>query len=515
MADERFEGEGEESFAELFEQSIRQKPKSVQPGERVTGTVVSVGAQRVYLDLGGGVDGLIEMSELAEPGEKPTVKVGDRIEAYVVRVQNRVAELAKSMGKGAAAQAALEEAAQTGVPVEGTITAVNKGGYVVEVAGVRCFCPMGQMDVRRIDDPATMLGQKHRFRITEWRGGRDVVLSRRALLEEEQAAKAAETRKRLETGARFKGVVTNVREFGAFVDIGGIEGMVHASELAWGRQRVQDVVHPGQEVEVEVLKIEAGKDGKGERISLSMRSVTEDPFGATADELPEGTIVQGKVMRLQPFGAFVEIVPGVEGLLHVSAFGKRVGHPSEVVSVGEEIAVRVDAIDRDARRISLSFVGQEELAEILGGGEAPSAGAGAHVLGRTEPKAVSAEAAEAPVPAAAPTAAPAVGTVLEVTVDRIESFGVFVAWGTGRGLVPAGELGVPRGTDLRRAAPVGSTFRAVVTDVRDDGKVRLSKRGAEEAEERAEAQAWMSTQKRPQGKGLGTLGDLLKGKLGK
>lgn len=534
MADETFEGE--ESFAELFEESLRSKRKVAEPGSKVTGTVVQVGAQRAYLDLGGGLDGMIELTELAPPGETANVKTGDKIEAYVVRVENRVAVLARSLGKGVAAKAALEEAAQTGVPVEGTITGVNKGGYVVEVAGVRCFCPLGQMDVRRIEDPATMIGQKKVFRIAEWRGGRDVVLSRRALLEEEAALKAAETRKRLEVGARFTGVVSNVREFGAFVDIGGIDGLVPASELGYGRQRPQDVVRVGDQVEVEVLRIEAGKDGKGERISLSMRALAEDPFFATVDELPEGTIVQGKVMRIQPFGAFVQIVPGVEGLLHVSAFGRRVGHPSDVVKEGEEIAVRVDAVDRDARRISLSFVDPAELEEILGGGEAAPApegmtvrkaaasaeaapaaatGGAARVLGHSAPKPVSEEAAAAPVPAAAPAAVPTVGTVVDVTVDKIETFGVFVTWGAGRGLVPAAELGVPRGTDLRRAAPVGSTFRAVVTEVRPDGKVRLSKRGAEEAEERADAAAWMQTQKRPAGKGLGTLGDLLKGKLGK
>src|SRR5690606_6749543 len=169
----------------------------------------------------------------------------------------------------------------------------------------------------------------------------------------------AKTRERLEVGARFRGTVTNVRDFGAFVDIGGLEGLVPAGELAWGRQRPADVVHPGQEVEVEVVRVEVGKDGR-ERISLSMRAVSEDPFDATVDQIPEGTIVQGRVVRLQPFGAFVEIVPGVEGLLHVSAFGRRVGHPSEVVAVGEEIAVSVDAIDREARRIALSFVSPEE-----------------------------------------------------------------------------------------------------------------------------------------------------------
>ncbi|AKU91410.1 S1 RNA-binding domain-containing protein [Vulgatibacter incomptus] len=557
MVDETHELEGDESFAELFEQSLREKPRAIQPGEKVTGRVVQVGAQRVLLDLGGGVDGMIELSELAGPNEPVPVKPGDRLEAYVVRIQNRVAELAKSLGKGVAAKAALEEAAHTGVPVEGTITAVNKGGYVVEVAGERCFCPLGQMDIYRIDDPATLIGSKRTFRIAEWRSGKDIVLSRRALLEEERAERAAKTRDRLEVGARFAGTIVRVMDFGAFVDIGGIEGLVHAGELSYGRQRPQDVVHVGQQVEVEVLRIEAGKDGK-ERISLSMRALAEDPFDATVDELPEGTIVEGKVMRLQPFGAFVEIVPGVEGLLHVSAFGKRVAHPSDVVSEGQTIAVRIDAVDRAARRISLSYVDPSELEElqqespaveekaapakapaakapVAGPGlavrRAPAAAAaeekpaapartakaaapGARVLGHGAPKAVSSEAAEAPAPAA-PAGPPAVGTILDVTVDKIETFGVFVSWSSGRGLVPASELGVPRGADLRRSHPVGATFRAVVMDVRPDGKVRLSKTGAEVAEERADAAAWMQGQPRAGGKGLGTLADLLKGKLGK
>ncbi|HEY0840137.1 MAG TPA: S1 RNA-binding domain-containing protein, partial [Vulgatibacter sp.] len=373
MIDDTYEGEGDESFAELFEQSLREKPQAPEPGQKVTGRVVQVGAHRVLLDLGGGVDGMIELSEIAGPGEPIPVKPGDRLEAYVVRISNRVAELARSLGKGVAAKAALEEAAQTGVPVEGTITAVNKGGYVVEVAGERAFCPLGQMDVRRIDDPATMIGRKLPFRIAEWRGGRDIVLSRRALLEEEQAAAAAKTRERLEVGARFSGTVTRVMEFGAFVDIGGIEGLVHASELGYGRHRPAEILREGQPVEVEVLRIEAAKDGKPERISLSMRAIAEDPFDATVDELPEGTIVEGKVVRIQPFGAFVEIVPGVEGLLHVSAFGRRVAHPSDVIAEGQEIPVRIDAVDKAARRISLSYVEPAELeAEVAAEAEAPA-----------------------------------------------------------------------------------------------------------------------------------------------
>lgn len=599
MVDEKreFEEEGEESFAALLEESLKQKRRHVEPGEKVTGKVVQVGQEHVLLDLGGGLDGIIAVAELAAPGETPTVKPGDRIEGYVVRVEDRIAEVAKSLGKGAAARYALEEAAQSGVPVEGHVEAVNKGGYVVTVAGTRCFCPLGQMDIHRIEDPTTMIGQRLLFRVAEYRGGRDVVLSRRALLEEEQRRKAEETRKRLEPGARFHGVVTSVREFGAFVDIGGIEGLVHASEMGWGRTRPDEVVRVGQEVDVEVLRIEPGKDGKGERLSLSMRALAQDPFELAAADLPEGTIARGTVTRLQPFGAFVELIPGVEGLIHVSAFGRRIGYPSEVVAVGQEIAVRIEAVDPAQRRISLSYVSDDEL-DALGfqvpGIEAPPAPAVAvepvpaparpakqegpgmarrpgkpaaagkpvappptavpektvigpeavlpgpytdkaplassvpkpRIIGRAEPRqagatfassggAAPAPAAGVPAAGAAALAQPPVGTVLDVTVDKVEPFGVFVTWAGGRGLVPGIELGTPKGADLRRSHPPGTTFRAAVIEVRPDGKVRLSKVQAERAEERAEADAWMKTQARPSGKGFGTFGDLLKGKLGK
>ena len=610
MADQNFDDEADESFAALFEQSLETPAPSISPGDKVTGRVVQVGVKNVLLDLGGGVDGMIGVGELAEPGEPVLVKAGDQLEAYVVKISNRVAELARSLGKGVAAKAALEDAAHTGVPVEGTVTAVNKGGYVVEVAGERAFCPLGQMDVRRIDDPATMLGRKLLFRIAEWRGGKDIVLSRRALLEEEQAQKAAATRERLEVGARFSGTVSRVMDFGAFVDIGGIEGLVHASELAYGRVRPSEVVYEGQAVEVEVLKIEAPKDGKGERISLSMRALADDPFDETMDELPEGTIVEGKVSRVQPFGAFVEIVPGVEGLLHVSGFGRRIGHPSEVVREGDAIPVRIDRVERETRRISLSYVDPAELelelaeagpdevqqAEVKtetsravapggetqkretkasslsrlraakgdkgpgmqvrrgaagtasassqqpqggaaaggqqgadtssaasprpdGGGAAPRTSAqaakagGARILGHSEPRAVEAEAADAPAPPR-PAGPPSVGTVLQVTVDKVETFGLFVSWEGGRGLVPISDLGVPRGADLRRSHPVGTEFRAAVMEVRPDGKIRLSKSGAELADERAEAEAWTRAQPKSGGKGLGTFADLLKDKLG-
>lgn len=559
--------ENEESFAALFEQSLTKERRQLTAGEKVTGTVVQVGQERVILDLGDGLDGIADLGEFAERGGEPTVKKGDKVEMYVVRIENRAGVLAKSLGKGPAARLALGESSRTGVPVEGLVTEVNKGGYVVEVAGVRCFCPLGQMDTRRIEDPNTMIGQRLQFRVTEMRGSRDVVLSRRVLLEAVAAEKAVKTRALLAVGARFAGVVTGVRDFGAFVDIGGLEGLVPVSELSYGRQRPSDVVRSGQEVEVEVLRIEPpGPKDRSERITLSMRALAADPWEASIADLVEGDIVKGTVQRVQPFGAFVEIVPGVDGLLHVSAFGKRVGHPSELVQVGDEIAVRVEGVDRDQRRLSLSFVPAEELAAIVPASEAaaepvvetapaapaaPKLAVETHAGGMKLRRAKVEEAAPAPVattakpaptasnkprvlghtaPAEKPAAAPAteaaprpaprkpaelvvppVGAVLEVTVDKIETFGLFVKWASGRGLLPASELETPKGADLRKLFPVGTTMKAAVIETRPDGKVRLSATAATQAEERNEARAWMETQKPANagGKGFGTLGDLL------
>ncbi len=580
--------EHEESFAELFEQSQRKAPRRLSPGEKVTGTVTQVGKERVIVDLGDGLDGLAELAEFAERGSEPQVQTGDRVELYVARFEDGIVILAKSLGKGPGARLALEEAYRTGVPVEGLIVEVNKGGYVVEVASTRAFCPLGQMDVKRIDDPRTMIGLRLPFRVSELRGSRDVVLSHRALIEEELAERAARTRTQLEVGARFTGTVTNVRDFGAFVDIGGLEGLVPASEIAYGHQKPQDLVRAGQTVEVEVLRLEPpGPKDRSERIALSMRKLAADPWDALAD-LTEGDLVRGVVQRVQPFGAFVEIVPGVDGLIHVSAFGKRIGHPSEMVQPGDDVAVRIESVDRENQRVSLSFVPKEELESIVGdvGQEVPAsepapaiepgmapqalpppetevvpvappkpviqtkpgglrvrrmhaaaarpsapANAPAKAPDRTTeppPAGVSAPAKRSPsrqpkilgrrpletaTPAAGARkpeemAAPPVGSVLETTVDKIESFGLFVRWAAGRGLVPTNELDLPKGADLRKAFPLGSPLKAAVVEVRGDGKVRLSATAAAQAEERSEVRAWMETQKPASGKGFGTFADL-------
>ena len=188
------------------------------------------------------------------------------------------------------------------------------------IAGVRAFCPLGAMDTRRIEDPSIMVGRKLEFRVTEAREGRDFVLSRRVLLEEENARKAEETRGRLVVGARLTGTVRSLRDFGAFVDLGGLDGLLPASEIGHGRTKVDEALKIGDVVEVAVLRMETAPDGR-ERITLSMKTLQADPFAGVAASLTPGMILAGVVVRVQPFGAFVELVPGVDGLIHVSAFG--------------------------------------------------------------------------------------------------------------------------------------------------------------------------------------------------
>ena len=276
-----------DEFEQLFEDSAQTPRRRVAPGEKVRGRIVFLGEKTATLDLGGGLEGLLDLGGMPRAADgKATVKQGDTVDGFVLRIKGRVIEIGKSIGKGQVNTQLLEEAQASGVPISGTVTGVNKGGYIVDVSGTPGFCPLGQMDSRRIEDPSTLIGQKYKFRVTEVRsGGREVTLSRRAVLDEEQAAKAFATRQKLEIGARFAGTVTNIREFGAFVDIGGIEGLVPASELAYGRVKVEDVVSVGQAVEVEVVRLERdvpasasqmaknNRRGLTDKITLSMRAL--------------------------------------------------------------------------------------------------------------------------------------------------------------------------------------------------------------------------------------------------
>ncbi len=281
--------------------------------------------------------------------------------------------------------AEIRQAHEAGLPIEGLVTGLNKGGAEVQVYGMRAFCPLSQLDLRYVENPQQFVGQKLMFKVNRLeegnRGGRgpNIVLSRRQLLEEEQQTRAAETREKLQVGAVLTGRVTSLTTYGAFIDLGGIEGMLHVSEIGHSRTtHPQDVFTVGQEVEVQVIKIEQGKDEKRpERISLSRRALESDPWQDAASRFPEGTEATGRVMRLETFGAFVELAPGLEGLVHISEMGagRRLNHSREAAEQGQDVQVRVLGVDTGRRRISLSMNTGANAG--MGGGSGMGAGMGA------------------------------------------------------------------------------------------------------------------------------------------
>jgi small subunit ribosomal protein S1 len=352
----------DEDFAAMFAESERDKPRAKRPkiGDVIQGKVITIGKEAVFVDLGGKAEGQLDKGQVSDKDGKLLVKVGDTIEARIVSDAGGVLMLRTKVTRGPEARAELQQAAELGIPVEGTVTEVVKGGVSVDVAGVRGFCPASQVDNRFVEDLSVYVGHKLTFKITRYEP-RNLVLSRRVLLEAEQEKLAAETRKKLAPGAVVRGKVVGFKPFGAFVDLGGIEGMLHVSELGFSRvEKPEDVLSLGQELDVAILKMEPGE--KGERISLSLKALASDPWRDTTASLVEGARVKGTITRLQPFGAFVEIAPGVEGLVHITELGagRRINHPKEVVAVGQQVEASVLSVDHDKRRLSLSLAASKD-----------------------------------------------------------------------------------------------------------------------------------------------------------
>lgn len=372
------------------EQEDAPRGEDPKPGQKVKGTVLSVTEDTAFVDLGTKAEGMVATAELLDEDGDLTVEEGDQVEALVTGrdPDSGCFILRVRPGRGEAARSELAQAYQHGIAVEGRVTGTNKGGAEVEVAGIRAFCPVSQLDLRYVEDPATYVGRRLNFRIIRYQdsgrdGKPDVVLSRRVLLEEEEKQRAEEARSRLSEGAVVKGKVTSITSYGAFVDLGGLEGLLHVSEIGHARvSHPEDVLSEGQVVEVKILSIEERENRKGEReerISLSMKALERDPWKEIGERLPVGTRTRGRVTRLEPFGAFVEIEPGIEGLVHVSELGadRHVAHAREVVELGEELEVQVLRVEEDKRKIGLSRVlqpaslSEEALAEY-----APERGSG-------------------------------------------------------------------------------------------------------------------------------------------
>jgi small subunit ribosomal protein S1 len=477
--------EQEEDFAAMFEASVQ--TKRFKNGQTIEGTIVAIGPEVAFVSVGGKGEATIDVNELKDDEGDIEVSVGDRIQATVVSNAGGLT-LSRKMALGAASAGQLEDAFRAGLAVEGKVETVNKGGYEVRIARLRAFCPLSQIDTIRTEDPDVHLGRVYAFRIIEFRdGGQKFVVSRRALLEQDQATRAVELRKTMAVGDVMTGRVVSVRDFGAFVDLGaGVQGLLHVSEMAWARVAdTSAIVSPGEEITVKVLRI----DEATQQIALGLKQLSADPWTKVESTYEVGQVLSGRITRIADFGAFVELEPGVEGLAHMSTFAPtgRTGGWSKSLTPGATATFEILNIDLEKKRVGVAMV---EEGSAKGGATTPSVAAasrsgivpGARVMGK---------------------------------VERHESFGVFVFLAPGKtGLMPFSETGVDKGADVKKALPVGTDVEVIVLEADPAGRrIRVSHKAVGQAQEAAEVREYAEREVAAQSQSFGSLADKLRGAL--
>ncbi len=472
-------GTGEESFAKLFEESESRSGR-LRPGEKVNATVISISSELVYIDIGGKSEGAVNLSEFLDDDGNVTVKIGDEIQAYYTTTADGVMRLSTLIhGYSPAKLSAIRDAQEAGMAISGEVRREVKGGFEVSVGGVRCFCPYSHIDLKGGREGGVFLGRTFAFRILEFEEeGKNVILSRRLLLEEERKEKIEELKGSLKVGDEVKGRVRSVQKFGAFVELGGVvDALIPVSELSW--ERVNDprkVINPGDEVTAKVI----GLDWDKNRLTLSLKATQPDPWVGIASRYPVDEQTRGTVVRLESFGAFVNLEPGVDGLIHLSNLGagRKVNHPKEVLEVGQLVEPYVTDADEANRRISLAL------------------------QPRFRPEKI-------PLPA--------LNEVVDGVVEKVMPYGIFVKMPSGlTGLVPNAEMGTPRGTDHSKMFPVGTALQTAVVEVDTaHHRVKLSRKSLVETKEKQEYREYMKAAQNDEDKpsDMGSLGVLLKAKM--
>ena len=384
MNDENFTDDemnnDEGSFADMFEASEANIAEPLIPGKKISATILQIGSEWCFLDVGQKGEGVLASAELLNSDGEIGYAIGDNVSAYFLSRSGGELRFTTKIGGGGSGTEQLENAYQSGIPVDGTFEKEIKGGFEVKLPGnIRSFCPFSQTGLRQVE-PADLIGQSLTFKISQFsENGRNIVVSHRAILDEERELLKVELRKTLKEGMVVKGSITNIRDFGAFVDIGGIEGLLPISEISYGRvEDINEILSLGQELEVAVKRI----DWDNNKFSFSLRDTQANPWNKVGTIYQEGKQYPGKVSRLAQFGAFVTLEDGVDGLLHISKLGdgKRIHHPQEVLSEGQNLQVVIEKIDLTEKRIALVLVGSGDECTETSYNDQPAATAGLGTL---------------------------------------------------------------------------------------------------------------------------------------
>ena len=348
------------TFAEMFEESYA-TPKRFSVGEKVEATIVKISPEWIFIDLGAKSEGYMDKKEFLDDAGNLTVKEGDTVTAYFLSSRHSERLFTTKLLARKSVDEFLVNAYSNAIPLEAIVEKEIKGGFSIKIsASASGFCPYSQMDTRRIDNAADYVGKKFDFIVIEYgENGRKIILSRRPLLEKIEEEKKSALKNSLQKGMTIQGVVTSVRDFGAFVDIGGVQALLPVSEMTWGRvEDTRSLYKPGDTIEAVIINL----DWENDRVTLSFKDTLPDPWDEVVRNYIEGSTHKGKVSRLTDFGAFITLEAGVDGLLHISKLskGKKIKHAQDVLSKDREIDVRIEKIDRDNKRISLDLATSSE-----------------------------------------------------------------------------------------------------------------------------------------------------------
>lgn len=431
--------QNEENFADLLDSYDAQESHDIRQGDKIDGTIISIGKNSVYVSTGSKSDGVVDKAELLDENGQLPYKEGDKLSLYVISLNESEIILSKAIsGSGYAFM--LEEASLNHTPVEGKVSGIIKGGFSVDVMGKRAFCPVSQMDVRYVENQEEYLGKTLSFLITRFsEGGKNIVVSRRDLLNREMEESRESYLKTISEGDIVQGKVSKLMPYGAFIELApGVEGMAHISELSWSRvEKTSDALVQDELVNVKILKIETKKGADIPKISLSIRQTTQDPWDRAEQTFTTGEQLTGKVVRLAPFGAFVEIAPGVDGLVHLSEMShfKRVLKADDILEQGQMIQVTVKDIDLKNKRISLSM--KDAHGDPWNG-------------------------AESKYPA---------GSVVEGKVEKREKFGLFINLEPGvTGLLPGSVISKASDTSSYDKLRIGDLVKVMVSDISEESR---------------------------------------------
>lgn len=350
----------ESEFERLLNENLSER-RTLEPGQLIEAEIVSISEDCIFLQMDGKSEGQLDAAELIDNEGHMTVAEGDTIKAFFLSAKNGVMQFTTKIRGEKAENTVLKSAFENGIPVEGLVEKEIKGGFDVKIGETRAFCPFSQMGMKRVENPAELVGKQFTFKIAEYsEKGRNIIVSNRAILEEEHQKRIEELKASLKEGMTISGTVTSLQSFGAFVDIGGVQALLPISEIS--RDRVEDIgqlLSPGQEIEAAILKL----DWKNERLSLSMKKLLPDPWDEAAENYPKGSSHKGTVVRLMNFGAFVSLEPGLDGLVHISELAgeERINHPRDVVKEGDTLEVEINDVDVKKKRISLKPAGKAQL----------------------------------------------------------------------------------------------------------------------------------------------------------